>query len=216
MTAGQIVAGIIALMVAYLLGSIPSAYIAAHLIKGKDIRRMGWGNVGAGNTFREVGKVAGITVGIFDVGKGAAAVAIAHWLLGAPYFFVLASGVAAVAGHIWPVYLKFTGGRGLAITIGVLSIVLTRELLIALALTIPLVVLTRNFIFSITASLLSVPISGWFLEKSGEAVVFPIIVLLVMLARSFPGIMADITRAGSFEKFVAELLWRNKTTKKEG
>ena len=91
--------GFIALIIAYLLGSIPAAYIVTRLATGKDIRQLGGGNVGARNVFREVGRGAGIAVGIFDVGKGAAAVAIAHWLLDAPELFVLGAGL--VRGLAW-------------------------------------------------------------------------------------------------------------------
>lgn len=207
----MLVNGLIALIIAYLLGSIPAAYIAARLIKGKDIRQMGWGNVGAGNTFREVGKVAGITVGILDVGKGAAAVAIAHWLLDAPQLFLLAAGIAAVAGHIWPVYLKFSGGRGLATTLGVLAILMPWELLIVLAITIILIVITRNPVLSVNISLLSVPVSAWFLEKSWLLVIFPIVLLLILALNFLPRARADLVQAGGMENYLAELLRRNKT-----
>ena len=134
----MIVNGIIAIVVGYLLGSIPSAYIAARLIRGKDIRQIGGGNVGALNTFQQVGKKTGIAVGIFEVGKGVAAVAIAYWLLALPLYephlFVLAAGLAAIVGHIWSIYLKFTGGNGLATTIGVLVLLMPQQLLIVLAL----------------------------------------------------------------------------------
>lgn len=207
----MLVNGLIALIIAYLLGSIPAAYIATRLIKGKDIRQMGWGNVGAGNTFREVGKVAGITVGILDVGKGAAAVAIAHWLLDAPQLFLLAAGIAAVAGHIWPVYLKFSGGRGLATTLGVLAILMPWELLIVLAITIILIVITRNPVLSVNISLLSVPVSAWFLEKSWLLVIFPIVLLLILALNFLPRARADLVQAGGMENYLAELLRRNKT-----
>ncbi len=122
----MIVNGIIAIIVAYLLGSIPAAYIITRLRTGKDIRQMGGGNVGARNVFREVGLGAAIAVGIFDVAKGAGAVVIAEWLLGWPHpfvfglgLFVLAAGLAAVAGHMWSIYLEFTGGNVLATFLGV-------------------------------------------------------------------------------------------------
>ncbi|GAI49028.1 unnamed protein product, partial [marine sediment metagenome] len=81
MIVNDTVTGIIAIIIGYLLGSIPSAYIAARLATGKDIRQLGGGNVGGLNTFREVGLWPAVAVGIVDVGKGAAAVAIAYWLL---------------------------------------------------------------------------------------------------------------------------------------
>ncbi len=198
--------GIIAVIVAYLLGSIPSAYIVARLATGKDIRQLGGGNVGARNIFHEVGLWAALIVGVFDVGKGAAAVAIASLLLDAPVFFVLAAGVAVVAGHIWSVYLKLTGGNGLATSLGVLSLLMTRELLIALAITVLLIVLTHNVILSVNISLLSVPVSAWFLEKSWPFVVFPIVLLLMMILHFLPTARAALVKAGGREKLFAELL----------
>jgi len=225
MIVNDVVTGVIALIIGYLLGAIPSAYIITRLVKGKDIREIGGGNVGARNVFVEVGKAAGIGVGIFDVAKGAGAVTLATWLLelegpkvwttDTPWLFVLGTGLAAVAGHIWSVYLKFTGGNGLATTLGVLAIVMTRELLIALAVTIILVFITRNIILSVNLSLIVVPISGWFIENSWLAILFPIVLVVVMLLHFFPKIVADFNRTGGFGNLVAELTRRNKAKKKE-
>ena len=212
----EIVTGIIAVVIGYLLGSIPSAYIAARLIKGKDIRRIGGGNVGARNVFTEVGKGAGIAVGIFDVGKGAAAVAIAQWLLAVPPHFVLLTGIAVVAGHIWSVYLKFTGGNGIATTLGVLAILLPWELLIALALTTILIGITRNAILSVNLGLLSVPISTWFLEKSWLSFAFAIVLMLILVLHFLPTARAAMVKAGNRQNFFAELLRRDKGKKKQG
>ena len=154
---------------------------------------------------------AGIVVGIFDIGKGAAAVAIAHWLLGVHPYFVLAAGLAVVAGHIWSVYLKFTGGNGLSPTIGVLSVLMTRELLIALAITLLLIVITRNTVLSVNISLLlSVPISAWFLEKSWLIVAFSIVLALILVLHFVPTARDALAKAGSRENFFAELLRTDK------
>jgi glycerol-3-phosphate acyltransferase PlsY len=223
MIVNDVITGIIAIIIGYLLGSIPSAYVITRLIKSKDIRKIGGGNVGARNVFVEVGKVAGIGVGVFDVVKGAGAVTLAEWLLEWPQpwstdiscLFVLGAGLAAVAGHIWSVYLKFTGGNGLATTLGVLVIVMTRELLIALAVTLILIVITRNIVLSVNLSLISASISGWFLEKSWLSIVFPIVLVVVMMLHFFPRIVADFTRTGGLGNFVAELTRRNKTKEEE-
>jgi glycerol-3-phosphate acyltransferase PlsY len=156
--------------------------------------------------------------------KGAGAVTLAEWLLERPqpwstdisWLFVLGAGLAAVAGHIWSVYLKFTGGNGLATTLGVLAMLMTRELLIALAITLVLFVLTRNIILSVNLSLLSVPISAWwFTEKSWLSIVFPILLVVVMMLHFFPRIVADFTRTGGLGNFIAELTRRDKTKKRE-
>ncbi len=216
MIVNDIVTGIIAVIVAYLLGSIPSAYIITRLATGKDIRRLGGGNVGARNVFHEVGLWAAIIVSVFDIGKGAAAVAIASWLLGAPQLFVLAAGLAAVAGHMWPIYLKFTGGNGLATTLGVLSVLMTRELLIVIALILVFIVITRNPVLSVNISLLSVPVLAWFLEEPWLLyVTFSIVLLLILVLNFLPTFRAALVKAGSKENFFNELLRREKAKKEE-
>jgi len=216
MIGNEIFTGIIAVVIGYLLGSIPATYIAARLIKGKDIRHIGGGNVRARNGFTEVGKAAGITVGIFDVGKGAAAVAIAYWLLAVPQPFILLVGAAAVVGHIWSIFLKFTGGNGLATTIGVLAIVMPWELLIAFALIIILIVVTHNTILSLNISLISAPLSAaWLFEESLLLTIFPIALILIMGVHFLPTVRAAIVKAGSKESFFNELLRRDKGRKEE-
>jgi glycerol-3-phosphate acyltransferase PlsY len=126
----------------YLLGSIPSAYIAGRLVKGIDIRKVGDGNVGAANAYREIGSKAGMAVLVADVGKGAIAVSITSILASQPV--VLLAGVGAVAGHNWPLYIGFRGGRGESTAIGVLSVLLPQEMLILLAVSAVPFFVTRN------------------------------------------------------------------------
>ena len=210
MIVNDIVTGIIAIIIAYLLGSIPSAYIAGRILTGRDIRQIGGGNVGARNTFYEIGKPAGVAVAIFDIGKGAAAAAIALWLLDVPLYFALAAGLAAVAGHIRSIFLRFTGGNGLGTTIGVLSVLLTKELLIAIGIILLLIIITRNPVLSTNISLLSVPISSWLIEKSWPYVIFSLVLIVMLMLHFLPTARAAIASAGSREAFFAELLRRNK------
>src|SRR3989304_2457868 len=99
----------LAIPVSYLLGSIPSAYIAGRLVKHVDIRDVGDGNMGAANTFREVGFIPGLMVALVDVGKGISAVLLTKGL-GLPDILVYIAGVAAVLGHDYPIFLQFRGG----------------------------------------------------------------------------------------------------------
>ena len=108
-----------ALMIAYLIGAIPSAYIAGRLLKGTDIREEGDRNPGAGNAYRTIGPKAGMAVGALDIGKGAVAVLIARGITDSTGAG-MAAGVAVVAGHNWPIMFKLRGGRGAASTLGVL------------------------------------------------------------------------------------------------
>lgn len=185
--------GFLAVAIAYLIGSIPTAYIVTRFKTGEDIRTIGGGNVGANNVYREVGHAWGIGVGVFDVLKGAGAVFITLLMLfghyeigiGMRYAFVFGAGVAVVAGHIWPVFLKFRGGNGLATTIGVVFIVMPNEALMALAVAILIVVLTNNPILAANLSLLLVvPVSAIFFGKTWIYFVF-IGILLVMLVLNF-------------------------------
>ncbi len=214
--------GFAAVVIAYLLGSIPSAYIITRLLTGKDIRKMGGGNAGALNVYNEVGKVAAVAVGILDVCKGAVAVVIAYWLLdftsiqqiSVSYIFIFLAGLAVVAGHIWSLYLKFTGGNGLATTIGVLAIIMTKELLIALVITILILVITRNPVLSINISLLfSVPLSAWFLGKPIMFIIFPMLLALMLIIHFIPTAKAALVKAGNKENLGSELFRRSEVKK---
>ena len=214
MIVNEIITSFVAIIIAYLLGSIPAAYIVTRLATGKDIRRLGSGNAGGNNVYRNVGLRAAIPVAIFDVGKGTAAVAIAHWLLDAPLFeprlFVLLAGIAVVAGHTWSVYLKFSGGNGLSATIGALAIIMPWELLIVIALLLLLKVITHNLVLSVNISLLSVPISAWFLEREWMYVGFCIVLIIMLVLNFAPQIKADLAKAGSRRNLFNEFLRKGK------
>jgi len=112
--------------IVYILGAIPFSYILGKIIKGIDIRQMGSCNVGATNLMRCAGKPLGITALVLDVSKGVLAVSIIADFFYSPaipvnpYLYRVVLGLTAVAGHIWTVFLKFKGGKGVATTIGVL------------------------------------------------------------------------------------------------
>ena len=110
---------IVAIGLAYLLGNVPSAYLAGRLLTGKDIREVGDQNPGAANAYRTLGPKVGVAVGAADVGKGVIAVLLARVLTGS-VGAEMAAGVAVVVGHNWPVFLQLRGGRGAASATGVL------------------------------------------------------------------------------------------------
>lgn len=107
-----------ALVGAYLLGSVPSAYLAGKWSRGIDIRRYGSGNVGATNLLRFTSKRVAVPVIIFDSAKGMIMLAVA-WQLGLGVTEQLVVGIAAIVGHNWPCFLRFSGGRGVITTMGV-------------------------------------------------------------------------------------------------
>jgi glycerol-3-phosphate acyltransferase PlsY len=106
-------------LLSYAIGSLPTAYLFTRYILGQDIRQMGDFNSGAANVFRNVGAKAGVAVGSIDIIKGALVVVLANALVDDTGMEMMA-GAAALAGHNFPAYLKFRGGRGAATAVGVL------------------------------------------------------------------------------------------------
>lgn len=105
------------ILIGYLVGSLPIGYLVTQGTRGVDLRRVGSGNVGAANVYRTSGLSVAIAVMVADAGKGAAAV-----LLAGSGAASVAAGVAAVAGHVYPVWLGFRGGKGVATASGAFSL----------------------------------------------------------------------------------------------
>ena len=105
--------------VAYLLGSIPFGFLIVKAWGGSDIRAEGSGNIGAANVARNAGKLAGVVTLLLDAAKGYLAVWIAAKWTGGNVHVMMAAAVAAVVGHVFPVWLRFKGGKGVATAMGV-------------------------------------------------------------------------------------------------
>ncbi len=157
----------------YFIGSFPTAYIAGHLLKGKDIRRLGDANMGAANAFRQLGAKVGIIVGIIDAAKGALAVFIAQ-LANIPQLAVLFTGVAVVVGHNWPVFLRFRGGRGEATTIGVLLAIVTLPMLIIAGPAIAAHFILRDTMKAAPVIFVPLPLVCWWLDMPGILIAYSI------------------------------------------
>ncbi len=110
---------LVAIAIGYLLGSFPSGYVVGRL-RGIDVRQWGSGRIGGTNVLRSVGPWAAILATLSDVAKGTLAVFVARALVGSPSAEVLA-GLAAILGHDFSIFLKFSGGRGVATTVGALG-----------------------------------------------------------------------------------------------
>ena len=136
-------------LAAYLIGSIPPGYFLVRLVKGLDLREVGSRNVGTLNTYHHVGIWGAGLVLFLDVGKGALAALLPVWV-GVPEWAIYVTGVLVVAGHNWPVLLRFRGGKGAATIIGVCLAFAPLPMLIALVPGALVVILSRNAIVGLT------------------------------------------------------------------
>ena len=112
-----ILSSLLLLAIGYLLGSMPNGYLAGRWLKGIDLRQCGSGSTGATNVLRNVGKAPALVVFLLDVGKGALAVLLAK-SFGLNDWVQVLAGLAALAGHIWPVWLGWKGGKAVATGLG--------------------------------------------------------------------------------------------------
>jgi len=195
------VAGILAVVIGYFLGSFPSAYIAARLIKGVDIRKVGGGNVGALNVMREVGTFAGLAVYLADVAKGSLAVLVAQWL-GAPLPWVFAAGLAALVGHSWPVWLRFRGGQGLATGMGVLVVLAPIEFAISFAIIVIVILITSNARFGSAVGLVLLPLIIWLFGGELPLIIFSIVVPLFCVLKALTRLRADFSSPKGRKSFI--------------
>ncbi|MDA7432914.1 glycerol-3-phosphate 1-O-acyltransferase PlsY [Synechococcus sp. AH-601-N23] len=113
----MLLTSLLILAIGYLLGSMPNGYLAGRWLKGIDLRQCGSGSTGATNVLRNVGKGPALVVFLLDVGKGALAVLLAK-SFGLNDWVQVLAGLAALAGHIWPVWLGWKGGKAVATGLG--------------------------------------------------------------------------------------------------
>jgi acyl phosphate:glycerol-3-phosphate acyltransferase len=181
--------GAIAIILAYLVGSFPSAFIVARLSKGVDIRKVGSRNMGAMNTFYKVGFWWGMLVLILDAGKGALAVAIA-WQLTHTGYIQLAAGFVAVLGHSFPVFLGFKGGKGGATCIGVLIYIIPWGGPILLGVFGLILLITRFPTLSYSIALLGFPVIAALMygDHSPDYIIYSLILLIIPFVRYIPRI----------------------------
>ncbi|MGA8848421.1 MAG: glycerol-3-phosphate acyltransferase [Dehalococcoidia bacterium] len=164
---------VIAIIIGYLLGSFPSAYLAGRLRKGIDIREVGSKNMGAMNVYYEVGAIEAALVSLADLGKGVAAIVLVRclvqWFSGITpitSFDILRDGItgaAAIIGHIFPIFLKFHGGKGAATAIGILIFLMPWAVPFLAIVFFIAVFITRNPTFSYSLLLIVFPFVAGFI-----------------------------------------------------
>jgi glycerol-3-phosphate acyltransferase PlsY len=183
---------LLAVAAGYLLGSIPFGVIITRAFAKKDVRALGSGNIGATNVARVAGKKLGAVVLLLDAAKGAAAVLLGLWLLPQAYALHAGVGFAAFLGHVFPVWLRFRGGKGVATALGVLVVLLPASALVGLLVWGAIVLVTRISSLGSLAGGALATIAGFF---SGRPIEYPVLGVVLLLAML-------VTHRGNIERLL--------------
>ena len=162
----------------YAIGSLPTAYLFTRYILGQDIRQIGDFNSGAANVFRNVGPKAGVAVGAIDMIKGALVILLAMVLVD-DTGMEMTAGAAALAGHNFPVHLRFRGGRGAATAVGILIASVPIIGLPIGAFCLVLLYFTHKAIYPLAVFLVAIPVLAW---PVGYSVALAIYVVAIPIA----------------------------------
>ena len=173
---------VLLVVLSYLIGAVPTGLVLVRLLRGEDIRRHGSGNIGTVNVLRVAGPATAVTVLIVDILKGLIPVLLAVRLEAAPWVIV-ACALAAIAGHNWSVFLGFTGGKGIATSFGVLLGLSWPAAVVAAAVWVVAVAITRYASLGSLVAVASVPFTLWRLQQPVEYVAFGIIAAVFAIYR---------------------------------
>jgi glycerol-3-phosphate acyltransferase PlsY len=157
------------ILLGYLAGSLPFAFLLARRA-GIDVRVAGSGNVGAANVLRTTGTWRGIAVMALDVAKGSLAVILA-WVTHAGVTLTAIAAAAAVVGHVYPVWLRFRGGKGVAVAAGVFAVLTPLATGVAFSLFLAIVWATRYVSLGSIAATLALPPAAWLTGEPGPVVI---------------------------------------------
>lgn len=203
-----------ATVIAYLLGSIPSAYIVARLKKGIDIRQVGSGNVGALNVYRQIGPIFGLTVLAADLVKGVLAILIAQWL-GLSLIWTCVAGFAAVVGHNWPIFIGFRGGKGAVTILGVILPLVPIEFVIGFVIAAIAIMITSNVKVGIIGIAL-MPLIIWLFHEPFTLIAYSLALFLFLVIRTVAGFTREFAKAGDKKSLIFDRdhhFWQTKKVK---
>jgi glycerol-3-phosphate acyltransferase PlsY len=154
---------LLALVLAYLLGAIPFGYLLVKWKTGSDVRASGSGNIGATNVLRTTGRVLGFATLLLDIAKGYAAVWIAGWLTDGDPLWMSAAALAVVAGHAYPIFLKFKGGKAVASFVGAFLALAPWAVAAVLLIFVVVVAWTRHISMGSIIGAATFPLAVWLL-----------------------------------------------------
>lgn len=196
-----------AVAIGYSIGSLPSAYLVARLFTGKDIRRLGGGNVGGLNTYKTIGLLPAVIVILLDIGKGAGVILLSHYALRLEQPYVLTAASAAVAGHNWMPWLGFRGGKGMGAAVGAITTVFLvyqqpAALLYFFGVLVLILLITRNVALSNGIALVALPFVCWLLLGSGILVIWSIITGLIIAVKFAPTALRSLAQSKDWKQFI--------------
>lgn len=183
---------LLVVLAAYLIGSIPFGYLLARYWKGIDIRQHGSGNIGATNVWRTLGRGPGLVVLLLDLLKGVTAVLLAKQL-GDVDYPVLAAALAVMAGHSWPVWLGFKGGKIIATGAGAVLAIAPGPLLLGFSVWLVTLGLTRYVSLASILGAVSIPLWMFALNFNIKYVLFAVLVASFAVFKHLPNIKRLIT-----------------------
>jgi glycerol-3-phosphate acyltransferase PlsY len=166
----------LALVLAYLIGGIPFGYLLVRLKSGEDVRSKGSGNIGATNVLRTSGRLVAVATLLLDIGKGFLAVWLAARLSDNSVAWTSMAALAVMAGHAFPVFLKFQGGKAVASFIGAFLYLTPIPLLACLVVFVAVVAVTRHISIGSMIAAASLPLATWLIMHPPEPVILSALV----------------------------------------
>ena len=173
--------------ISYFIGSVPTGYLVARLVRGVDIRKVGSGNIGATNVRRVMGKSWAVFVTVIDMLKGALALLVTATSASVDPWLLSLAGFAVVMGHNFPIWLKFRGGKGVATTYGVVFFLWPYESfaisLLSGAIWYAVMTTTRYVSLASITSLMALPVFFWMLDAPSPFIIIALILAIFALYR---------------------------------
>jgi glycerol-3-phosphate acyltransferase PlsY len=172
----------------YLLGSIPFGYLLVRIFRGEDVRQSGSGNIGATNVSRKSPSLGGVTL-LLDAMKGSAAVGLAYFLSGRtaggimPYQAMSLAALFAVIGHVFPVWLKFRGGKGVATGLGSFIVITPKAVLLAAGIFVVVVIVFRYISLGSVIAVASLPLLAYEMNIYGNTLTLLAFACLLIISR---------------------------------
>ena len=179
---------VLLILLSYLVGSIPTGYLVAKHVMNIDIREHGSGNPGAANVYRIVGKWAGVTTFLIDAIKGYVPVLLARIFCPDIFAIAVVCGVVAILGHMWTIYLKFRGGKGVATSAGVFFALAPIPTALAFATFVVLVALWGRISIGSIAACVVLPTVSWFMNYPMAEKIMATAVGLLVIYKHIPNI----------------------------